>query len=143
MIEVEASEHIPRRSPEDVFAFIANFENNPRWQKGMQFARFTSEGPLAVGSTYDQVAHFLGKEIRTSFKVTELMPDAHITIESTSGPFPIKVRRSVAGEGEGTRVWARVTGDATGFFRLWSPLLRWMVQRSVRADYRRLRVLLA
>jgi uncharacterized membrane protein len=48
------------RPPDEVFAYIANFENNPRWQKGMQSCNFTSDGPLGVGSTYEQVAKVLG-----------------------------------------------------------------------------------
>ena len=55
MIEVRASVFIQRPHAE-VFGVISDFENNPRWQSGMVEAKFTSDGPLRVGSTYDQVA---------------------------------------------------------------------------------------
>ena len=52
MIEVGASVFIQRPIAE-VFGIISDFENNPRWQSGMVEAKFTSDGPLRVGSTYD------------------------------------------------------------------------------------------
>ena len=52
MIKVETTVQIDRPS-EEVFTYISNFENNPEWQSGQLEAKFTSEGPLSVGSTYD------------------------------------------------------------------------------------------
>ena len=34
-----------RRPPEEVFAFISHFENNPQWQGGVVKAWLTSPGP--------------------------------------------------------------------------------------------------
>ncbi len=48
MIKVVTGVEIDRSSDE-VFAFISNFENNPKWQSGQLEARFSSEGPLRVG----------------------------------------------------------------------------------------------
>ena len=73
MIRVETSVHI-NRPGDEVFAFISNFENNPLWQSGQVEARFASEGPLRVGSTYDQVAKFLGRRIESTFEVLEYEP---------------------------------------------------------------------
>lgn len=55
------------RPAAEAFEFIADFENNPRWQGGMRSCRWTSEGPLRVGSTYVQEASFLGRRIDTHF----------------------------------------------------------------------------
>lgn len=126
------------RSPDEVFAFLADFENNPRWQRGMRSCRWTSPPPHGVGSTYDQVAHFLGKDVVSSFRVEEHEPPRRVRIASTSGPFPIVETRLVEPLGDGgSRVTAIVEGDASGFFRLAGPLLRPMVARSVGRDYRR------
>ena len=85
---------VERPAPE-VFAYIADFANNPTWQGGMDSCRWTSEGPIAVGSTYEQVAHFLGKAILTTFEVTALDPGHSIRIESRISTFPIQVTRTV------------------------------------------------
>ncbi|MBV8690866.1 MAG: hypothetical protein JOY57_04350, partial [Actinobacteria bacterium] len=55
---------------------------------------------------------------------------------STSGPFPIIETRTVeSAGGDRCRVNAVVEGDAGGFFRVFGPLLRAMVKRSVSRDY--------
>ncbi len=138
-VKIETSIHKP---PGEVFDFIANFENNPRWQSGMVSATFTSPGPLSVGSTYDQVAQFLGRKVVSSFEVIALEPGRLVKAKSTAGSFPITFTRIVEPQGEGSHVRAIVEGDASSFYRLAEPLLRWMVRRSVRGDYANLKRLL-
>ena len=131
------------KAPADkVFDFIANFENNPRWQSGMQEAYFTSEGPLRVGSTYAQVARFLGRRVESTFEVLAYEPGRMVKATSTSGSFPITFTRQVEPLAEGTRVTAVITGEAQGFFKIAGPLLRWMAQKSVTADYQNLKKIL-
>jgi hypothetical protein len=134
---------VVNRPAADVFAFVSDFENNPKWQGGMRQCRWTSRTPDVVGSTYDQVAHFLGRDVVSSFVVVEYEPGHRVKITSTSGPFPITETRTVDPNGPATtRVSALVEGNAGGFFRIAGPLLRLMVQRSVRRDYERLHGLL-
>jgi hypothetical protein len=131
------------RSADDVFAYVSDFENNPSWQRGMRSCQWTSPPPHGVGSTYDQVAHFLGKDVVSSFEVVEHEPGRRVKIASTAGPFPIVETRTVEPRGEGAAtLTAVVEGDASGFFRLAGPLLRTLVSRSVTGDYKRLAALL-
>ncbi len=130
------------RPPDEVFAFISNFENNPKWQSGMLEAQFTSKGPLGVGSTYVQVAKFLGRRIESTFEVVEYVPNRLVKAASTSGSFPITFTRIVDSGMDGAVVSAIVEGDATGFFKLAEPLLARMVRRTVNSDYRTLKALL-
>ena len=138
MIKVE-TEVVINRPSDEVFAYISNFENNPRWQSGMVEARFTTDGPLHVGSTYDQVTTFLGRRIESTFEVLEYVPNHMVKASTTSGSFPITFARIVEAHSDGTRVKAIIEGDASGFFKLAEPLLKRMVQRSVEADYRNLK----
>lgn len=127
----------------DVFEFVADFSNNPRWQKGMQTATWTSDPPHGVGATYDQVARFLGRAVVTSFVVTALEPGRSITIASVESTFPITVTRSVEPLGDSAcTVSADVWGDPSGFFRLAAPIMRPMMRRSIDRDYARLKELL-
>ena len=133
---------IIERPATEVFDFIADMSNNPDWQQGQQSCVWTSEPPIAVDSTYDQVAKFLGREIRSSFEVVEYEPD-RIRIVSTSGPMPIDVTRTVAPEGvDRCSVSAIVSGEAPKAMRLLGPFLNAIVRRSVAGDYRRLKELL-
>ncbi len=132
-----------RRPADEVFAFVSDATNNPRWQRGMRSCTWTSPPPIGLGSTYRQEAAFLGRRIATDFEVVDHRPGRSVTIRSTSGPFPITVRRSVTPLDEASsRVEAEITGDPGRFFRLAGPLVQRLAQRSVTADYNRLEALL-
>lgn len=121
-----------RRPAGEVFEYVADFENNPKWQGGMQACRWTSTAKMAVGSTYVQEARFLGRKIETHFKVTEVDPGRTISIESTKSTFPIQVTRSVeAIADDRCKVSAHVRGQPTGLLKLFSG----MVKKSIRKDY--------
>ncbi|HSK97608.1 MAG TPA: SRPBCC family protein [Euzebyales bacterium] len=127
----------------EVFRFVADAENNPRWQKGMRACRWTTPPPIGVGSRYEQHASFLGRRIASTFEVVRFDPDRSITIRTITSTFPIEVTRSVTAlDGDRCRVSADVRGEPGGIFGIAAPLLRRLVQRSVRADYRRLKALL-
>ncbi len=137
-IDFEHSIEIERPAAE-VFAFVSDFENNPRWQSGMKACRWTSETREDVGATYAQEARFLGRRIETHFRVTEFEPGASVSIESTRGTFPIQVTRRVEPMGDvRCRVVAHIRGQPTGVLRLFGG----MVQRSVARDYLALKALL-
>lgn len=139
-METTATVDLHGADPDEVFAFLADASNNPTWQQGMRSCTWTSPAPIAVGSTYDQVATFAGREIRSSFVVTDFQPGRSITIETTKSTFPIRVTRSVAPltGGGGARVTAHVAGEPGGLMKLLAPLTRRMFQASVGKDYRRL-----
>ena len=131
------------RPDEEVFAVISDFSRNPEWQRGMRSAQWTTEPPIQVGSTYQQVARFLGRDVITAFEVIAYEPNRSVTIQSRQSSFPITVTRSVEPLGpDRSRVSAHIVGKPGRFFRLFGPLLRLLAERSVRGDYERLRGLL-
>lgn len=142
MTDVSVSVVIDRPA-EEVFAYLADMENNPKWQKGQQDCEWTSEPPLGLGSTYNQKAKFLGKEISSTFEVVEFEPGRKIRIKSTSGTMPIDVTREVGPlNGDRCEVSAHVRGNPPMVFRLLGPVLDRMVRKSVDGDYQRLKTLL-
>jgi len=131
------------RSADDVFAFVADFPNNPRWQRGQRSCTWTSEPPLSVGSTYDQHARFLGKDLVNSFRVVEHEPGRRVTFTSTGGTFPLTITRTVEPLSDtSARFTEHVEGDPKRFFRIADPLVRRLVQRSIKRDFPRLKQLL-
>ena len=123
-----------------VFEFLAEFENNPSWQQGMHSCQWTSPTRGAVGSTYVQVAQFMGRRIDTHFVVTEFEPGRLIAIESTQSTVPIQVTRRVEPLDAGRcRVIAHVRGQPSGLLKIFSG----MVRKNVEKDSARLRERLA
>jgi uncharacterized membrane protein len=123
-----------------VFDFFADASNNPTWQKGMQSCEWTSQPPIAVGSTYQQTARFMGRDILSTFEVTAHEPGRLIAIETIKSTFPIQVVRTVEPTGnESCRVSADITGGPErGVAKLVEPLIGRWAQKSVDRDYDRL-----
>ncbi|MGI9611061.1 MAG: SRPBCC family protein [Acidimicrobiia bacterium] len=137
------SEIVIDRATRDVFEVVADMSRNTEWQKGMKSCVWTSEGPIAVGSTYDQVAGFAGRPIVTSFEVSEFEPGRRIRIVSTKSTFPLDITREVEPIDEGScKVTATVTGEPSGLLKLLDPITKHLVARSVRNDYARLKEML-
>lgn len=130
------------RSIEDVFAYITNFENNPKWQNGMISCTFTTPPPLDVGSQYKQLAEFMGRIIESQFEVTQLMPNQRVEFETIVSTFPIQIIREVSAVDDGTKVHAIISGQPSGLMGLFSPLIKPMMSRQIQGDYQRLKELL-
>lgn len=125
---------------EDVFEFFADASNNPKWQKGMQSCEWTSQPPIAIGSTYEQKARFVGRDILSTFRVSAYEPGRLIGIETIKSTFPIQVLRTVVQTGDGScTVSAHITGGPEkGLTKTLEPLFGRMAQKSVDRDYDRL-----
>ena len=132
------------RPVDEVFAFFADASNNPRWQNGMVSCEWTSEPPIRMGSSYEQHARFMGRDVVSTFAVTAHEPGRMITIETIESTFPIKVVRTMEPVGGSScRVTATITGGPEkGPLKWLEPLVGRRAQKSVDADYDRLVTLL-
>jgi uncharacterized protein YndB with AHSA1/START domain len=132
------------RAAPTVWEWLENAELNPRWLSNMRSCRWTTEPPVRVGSRYEQVARFLGKDVRTSFEVTALEPGRLITISSLPGSsFPLTITRQADPLGDGRcRVTETAGGDPSGFYRVAEAPMRALVRVNIRRAYGRLKKLL-
>ncbi|MEA2000434.1 MAG: SRPBCC family protein [Actinomycetota bacterium] len=136
-----ATREIARSAP-DVFAFLADAANNPKWQNGMKTCEWITPAPVAVGSRYDREASFLGRPVLSTFEVLEFDPGHRILIESTKSTFPIRVERRVDSLTASTcRVKAEIEGGPSVPGSV-QRLVGWLAQRAVDRDYNRLVTLL-
>lgn len=139
MIEVRVRRDVDQ-APEEVFAYWADWTNNPTWQKGMESCTWTSEPPLRIGSTYDQAARFLGRPIISSFEVVEYEPDRKLRIKTTKSTLPLDITREAIPRSDGgTTLSAVIRGEPQGPMKLFERLAQKMVERNVNADYDRLK----
>lgn len=100
---------------------------------------WTSDLPIGVGSTYEQRAKFLGREVLSSFVVTRFEPGKLIEIETVESTFPIQVTREVEATGpNSSRVMAHIRGGPEGLMKLLEPLMAQAAKRSIEGDYDRL-----
>jgi uncharacterized membrane protein len=76
---------------EEVFAFVADFENVPKWNYYVMSVRKLSGGPTADGTIYHQVR----QSDQQDFRVTDYRPNEAIAVETTPGSQPQFERRFV------------------------------------------------
>jgi uncharacterized membrane protein len=130
------------RPVEEVFAFLSNPENSPKWSSGSSDVKITSAGPIGVGSTYQSVRTVLGRRIESENEVTAYEPNRSYATKSKSGPVPMESRVTFERVEGGTRVTGTLVGDPGGFFKLAEPLLVSMIKRQLEADLANLKDLM-
>jgi len=111
------------RPVEEVFAFLSNPENGPKWSSGSSEVMITSDGPIGVGTTYRSIRSFLGQRIESETEITEYEPNQLYATRSISGPFPMESSVSFEPVEGGTRITGTLWGEPGGFFKLAEPIL--------------------
>ena len=66
------------RPIEEVFAFLADGENDPKFSPRVQRMEKTTDGPTAAGTVYRSTVKDAGLTTQREFKITEFVPDAKI-----------------------------------------------------------------
>jgi uncharacterized membrane protein len=130
------------RPLDEVFAFVGDVRNRPRWDDSVDSEELTSPEPIGVGSTVRTRLHSMGREYQYTWEIVEHEPPSRMKVESTSGPFPTTLGFQFAGHDGGTRVNATVTGRPIGVMRLLEPLIARRTQQNLDRGYARLKALL-
>jgi uncharacterized protein YndB with AHSA1/START domain len=120
------------RPVEQVFAFLADPKNIPRWRPDVLEA--LSGGPLQMGSEFDEVINFGGRKTQT-FRVNVFEPNQLLEVAAIAGLGIRPTQRYALSQGSGTTTVAiHVTVRTQGLFRLLEPLFPKMISTKWR-DY--------
>ena len=130
------------RDRADVAAFAMDVAHEPEWIGGVIEATRLGEGPLGEGTRVARVAKFLGRRFEYVNEIIEYEEGVRLSMKSVAGPFPMDICYEFEDAEGGTLARIRVQGEASGFFRLASPVLAPMVRRSVQRDLGTLKGLL-
>jgi len=68
----------------EVFGFLADFRNVPKWNDFVHTVKKETEGPVDVGTSYYQVR----RRDEQRFKVTHFAPPQSVTVETDPGSIP-------------------------------------------------------
>ncbi|SRR6266516_1491392 len=140
---------IIQRSVEDVFAFLADFENVPRWNYAIVETRKVSPGPVGVGTTYRQTRS-VPRRSEEGLEVTVFEPASRLEVQGEIGPFQARVSYllELTGSGSdsssGTRLTNAVDLDlgSSGLLSLVAPLAVSRVKHAVAANLETLKQIL-
>jgi carbon monoxide dehydrogenase subunit G len=132
---------IIQRPVEDVFAFLADFENVPKWNYAIVETRKVSPGPVGVGTTYRQTRSVPSRS-EESFTVTVLEPARRLEVQGQIGPFKARISYLLEPAGSGTRLRNAVDLGSSGLLSLVGPLVTARVKKAVAANLHTLKQLL-
>jgi uncharacterized membrane protein len=127
-----ASSEIVINSPrEDVFAFLADPENDPQWRSGvLDLKRVSGSG---IGARYAQnVKGPSGRRIPADIEITELTAGEAIAFQTVAGPVRPRGRYTLAAADGGTSVRFELEADVKGLKRLLAPVVQKAMNNEVR-----------
>ncbi len=114
------------RARDEVFAFLADPENDPQWRSGV--LDLTHVSGRGVGARYAQgVKGPGGRRIPADIEITEFDPGQSIAFQTLTGPVRPRGRYLLSAAEGGTLVRFHLDADVRGFKRLMSS----MVQRTM------------
>ncbi len=100
MLEFENTIRIDRPVAE-VFAFLSDFENIPKWNYNVLEVRQVSDGPTGIGTMYHQVR----KSDQQDFSITELDDNRQVAVKTVPQSTPdLEMRFTLYPEEGTTRV---------------------------------------
>jgi carbon monoxide dehydrogenase subunit G len=105
------------RPARDVFAFLADLENVPRWNYAISETRKMTPGDIGVGTTYEQTRS-IPTPSREQLTITEFEPHRHIAVVGTLARFPARLEYTMEEREGRTRLSNTVDLQLTGAVRL-------------------------
>jgi uncharacterized protein YndB with AHSA1/START domain len=122
-----------RRSPADVFAFIADGETAKQWRSGVLDVRHRSGH--GRGAVYEQgVKGPFGRRVPADYEITEYEADRRLAFKAIAGPVRPEGTYVLEPADGATRVTFTLTCAPRGLARLMSP----MVARTMRSEVNQL-----
>lgn len=118
-------------TPAEVYAFLAEPANLPRWQAGIVAAERTSPPPTAVGSTAKIVLELMGQQVTAEIVVREAEPERRLALASSVSGMGIVASLELAPHKGGTEITLASEVRAENIFM--APLER-MVTDSAERD---------
>jgi uncharacterized membrane protein len=126
------------RPIDEVFAFLSDFENIPKWNYYVLEVRQLSESPKGIGTTY----HQLRKTDQQDFRIIEFEANNTVALKTVPQSSPSFERRfTLYEEGDTTRIRDQWKLD-TGMPALLERLARGRVKSAVSENLSKLKELL-
>jgi Polyketide cyclase / dehydrase and lipid transport len=137
------TETIIERPCADVAAYAGDPTNASQWYANITSVRWQTAPPVRVGSRMDFVARFLGRTLRYTYEVVEMVPGQRLVMRTAHGPFPMETTYTWEPvTGTRTRMTLRNRGEPAGFGRVAAPVVAATMRRANEKDLANLKRIL-
>ncbi len=131
-----------QRPADEVFAFLADFENIPRWNYAIEETRKASAGPVGVGTRYRQTRTVPSRSVE-GFEVTVFEPARRLAMHGQIGPFQATISYELEAVAGVTQLVNNVELDPSqAMLRLAAPLAVPRIKAAVAQNLGKLRLVL-
>ena len=126
-----------------VAAYASDPSNAPEWYVNIDSVNWKTPPPAEIGSLVEFVARFLGRTLRYTYEIAELIPGELLVMSTQQGPFPMETTYTWTATSPGvTLMTLRNRGNPVGFSKLTAPMMRPAMRRANRKDLAKLKALL-
>jgi uncharacterized membrane protein len=126
---------IVNRPIEVVFDYLADFSQLPAYEPAVESVQRTSNGPIAVGSTWTHARRMGRRRVVAPIVLIEYQRPDVLAITSDSGPVKVRARQVFETVADGTRVTEVLEMKVSGPARLFEPLIRRQAEHAGRAAH--------
>jgi uncharacterized membrane protein len=130
------------RSPEDVFAYVADLPRHPEWQDGLVSVTVETDGPSRVGTRVIHRRKLGPKTVATTSEITAYDPPRVLGFRGIDGPIRGEGSQRVEPVGDGSRVLFERELEGYGLGKLMLPMARRQAARQVAASHQKLKRIL-
>jgi carbon monoxide dehydrogenase subunit G len=141
MIEI-SGEIVVERPVEQVFAFVSDPANTPRYQPDIVSSRVETPGPVRRGTRFEETMKMGPWKVDSSCEVVEHERPGHVTFEGTGRTLRYRCHFTFEAVPGGTRIRIAGTAQLQGWWRLMEPMMRIGMRKAVPQQLARMRTCL-
>jgi uncharacterized membrane protein len=142
MAQIATSVNIAR-TPEDVFAYVTDFQQQPEWQDGLVSVTVETAGPIEVGTRVVHRRKLGPQTVATTSEITAYDPPKIVSFRGLDGPIRGTGSQRVEPAGDGSRVLFEMEMEGRGLIgKLMLPMARKQAARQVTSSHEKLKRIL-
>ena len=112
------------RSPSEVFAFLADLNNIPKWQAEVVTSNVITTGPTKVGTRFTEEVKMGPMRSTANCEVTEFAPGRMMSFKAISPSIDYEGKVLVEPWEKGAKLTLSGTVQPKGFWKLMQPMLK-------------------
>ncbi|MDQ3004743.1 MAG: SRPBCC family protein [Chloroflexota bacterium] len=140
MIQHDVTIHL-KRPVEQVFAFLADYQNLRTWQSNLLENEQLTEGPLRVDTRFREVRRTGPGQSEIQAEITDFESNKRFGTRTITKP-QVTVSYSLEGENGGTRLNYKFVMLTSGMMRLLEPLIAGSIRKDTNLDFQKLKHIL-
>lgn len=123
----------------DVFAFVGNPNNLPKWNSAVVSLEQVTLGEVGVGTKFKSIGEMMGRRIAGEMQVTAYEPDTKCGFQVNAGPMQVNITITLKTVGTGTKINLNAQGNPAGFFKIAEGIMAGRVKSMMEENLARLK----